>query len=75
VCGALLAYLLGVKGVWIVLLALLLWFPVMFVWIGVSDRLFPPKLVRYTGSPWHSPNALITLGLTESDKEKEPPRT
>jgi hypothetical protein len=46
----LICFLLGFRGVWLLVAALLLWFPVDFVWMFLYVRLFPPKFEPYSPS-------------------------
>jgi hypothetical protein len=55
------SYALGLRGVWLVVLATLLWFPALFLCTAMLDHLAPPRLKPFqpkpTGRPKKSDNS------------------
>lgn len=45
--SAALAYLMGIRGVWLIATTLLFWFPVGLIWEFVSWRIIPPRFEGY----------------------------
>jgi hypothetical protein len=50
-------YLIGLRGVWLAIATILLWFPVCVVWEFVFVRIVPPRFEAYT--PKDSKNGLF----------------
>ena len=43
-------YLIGLWGWQLIILSLVIWFPLLFVFIGIFHRVVPPRLEPYEGS-------------------------
>ncbi len=68
--GLIVLYCLGFRGASLFAMAVILWFPVLLLLIGIFDPLFPPRLEAYRSKKSRKEESIQTLlGRSEGSED------